>query len=157
MFQFFGLEDLRIDNLENGDQAFVVDYANHGDYFDILYYIKTKDGQKGVIGERGLALTTRKETKAKTIQDRFDEFHSKNPHVYTRLVEMARRWKTMTGESKVGIGMLFEVLRWDSGTKVATQEPFKLSNDFRSRYSRLIMENEPDLRGVFNTRQLEAV
>lgn len=33
-------------------------------------------------------------------------------------------------------------------------EPFKLNNDFRSRYTRLLMQQEPELQGFFETRTL---
>jgi hypothetical protein len=56
----------------------------------------------------------------------------------------------------MGIGHLVEILRWKTNT--ATQDPsadFKISNDYRSRYSRLIEEREPDLKGYFTMRGLE--
>ena len=31
---------------------------------------------------------------------------------------------------------------------------FKLNDHYTSRYARLIMEREPDLRGIFRTRKL---
>jgi hypothetical protein len=36
-----------------------------------------------------------------------------------------------------------------------TDEEYKLSNDYRSRYARLIMEENEDLRGFFRTRALQ--
>jgi len=49
--------------------------------------------------------------------------------------------------------MLFEVLRWNYYLEVDQgEEEFKLSNDFRAPYARLIMQQELDLADAFNTR-----
>ena len=53
----------------------------------------------------------------------------------------------------MGIAMLFEVLRWNYYLNIDMgEEEFKLSNDFRAPYARLIMESEPDLNDVFQIR-----
>src|SRR6476646_2154736 len=78
-----------------------------------------------------------------TIQARFEKFHATNPHIYARLVEAARRLMA-AGKSKIGIGHLVEdVVRW-AEERTFTGENYKISNDYRSRYARLIMEQEPD-------------
>lgn len=87
-----------------------------------------------------------------TIQDRFERFHEANGWVYDALVSLARDYIS-GGRTRLGIGMLFERLRWDYN-RSTTGDPFKLSNDYRSRYSRLIMANEHELEGVFATREL---
>ncbi|MCL6455085.1 MAG: hypothetical protein K6T78_15875 [Alicyclobacillus sp.] len=53
-----------------------------------------------------------------TLDDKFQQYHEDNPHVYETLVRLARRMKA------------------------------------RSRYARLIMDQEPDLAGIFETREL---
>ena len=87
------------------------------------------------------------------IEGAFWAFHRDNPHVYARLVVLARAWKERRGGAKLGMGMLFEVLRWDVAMRT-TGEDFKLNNNVRSYYARLIMAREPDLDGVFEIRQL---
>lgn len=90
-----------------------------------------------------------------TIQARFEEFHRANPHIYVRLVEAARRLK-QEGKTKIGIGHLVEeVIRW-SEERTFTGENYKISNDYRSRYARKIMEEESDLAGMFEVRPLES-
>jgi hypothetical protein len=87
---------------------------------------------------------------ASTIRERFDHFHGENPHVYDRLVSLARRWaKRRPGRQS--IAMLFEVLRFETGL-TTTDDPYKLNNDYRAHYSRMMMEREEDLRGLFETR-----
>lgn len=82
----------------------------------------------------------------------FAEFHRSNPHVYQRLAEMARQL-VARGHKRIGIGMLFEVLRWQSAIET-TGDEFRLNNNYRSRYARLLMDREPDLAGVFELREL---
>lgn len=81
---------------------------------------------------------------------RFAEFHAKNPHVYAELAMLARRAKR-TGAAKIGIGQLYEVLRWRH--MLATRgDEYLLNNDWRAGYARLLMQ-EPDLAGMFETRR----
>ena len=89
-----------------------------------------------------------------TIQEHFEEFHALNPWVYYRLVAMARSWKAR-GHKKIGIATLVETLRWQYGM-ATTGDDFYLNNNFRSRYSRKIMAENPDLEGIFDTRELTA-
>jgi hypothetical protein len=95
------------------------------------------------------------EEKGTSIYSRFKKFHANNPHVYENLVRMARefRRKGSNHNRKLGIGMLYEVLRWNYYLSTEGEEEFKLSNDFRAVYARKIMENEPDLSDAFNTKQ----
>tara|TARA_A100001015_G_scaffold313061_1_gene419453 strand:+ start:267 stop:581 length:315 start_codon:yes stop_codon:yes gene_type:complete len=92
----------------------------------------------------------------KTIRQRFYVFHTENPHVYRALVRLARELAGQ-GHRRLGMKMLFEVLRWQSMiTTVNTDgSGFKLSNDYTAYYSRLIMSQEPDLQGIFKTKELQ--
>jgi len=54
---------------------------------------------------------------------------------------------------KLGIGQLFEVLRWNRLIRTNAQD-FKLNNNLRAYYSREMMRNEPDLVGLFDTRKV---
>lgn len=89
-----------------------------------------------------------------SIQEQFALFHARNPHIYRLLVGLAREW-VEAGHERCGIGMLFEVLRFRRGVHTSGDD-FKLNNNYRSRYSRLIESEEPDLAGLFETRELRA-
>lgn len=84
---------------------------------------------------------------------RFSEFHRENPDVYRELVKLARKLRDR-GHAHYGIGALFEVVRFHRALET-TDAVYKLNNNHRSRYARLIMEQEPDLRGFFETRELK--
>lgn len=88
------------------------------------------------------------------LSERFTIFHYKNPKVYEMLVRLARR-AVATGKQRIGIGMLWEVMRWEMWLETSGDD-FKLNNSFRSRYARLIMKTCPDLAEVFETRKLKS-
>jgi hypothetical protein len=94
------------------------------------------------------------EPKEVSIYARFLKFHHNNPEVYNNLVRLAREFRMgINSNRKMGIAMLFEVLRWNYYLNVAFgEEEFKLSNDFRAPYARMIMLREPDLADAFNTK-----
>jgi hypothetical protein len=88
------------------------------------------------------------------IEQSFIEFHVKNPEVYAQLVHLARQWVN-AGGAKLGIATLFEKLRWEWHVAGLTDsDGYKLNNNYRSLYARKIMNNEPDLNGVFEIRSL---
>lgn len=83
---------------------------------------------------------------------RFRAFHAENPEVYRELRDLALA-AVRSGRRRVGMKQLFEVLRWNRGL-VTTGDEFRLNNNYTSRYARLLMEQEPSLTGVFETRAL---
>lgn len=90
-----------------------------------------------------------------TSSEQFEQFHADNPRVYTVLVGLAREWVRRTGQHKLGIATLFERARWEIA--IATNDPdFKLNNNYRAYYARLIMLQESDLQGMFELRQSAA-
>lgn len=89
-----------------------------------------------------------------TIQEAFDRFHQANPWVAVELRGMALDLVD-AGHERVGIGMLFEVLRWRyMRATTDTSSTFRLNNNYRSRYARLLADECPALDGVFETRRL---
>lgn len=91
-----------------------------------------------------------------TIEERFRRFHAENPHIYFELCRLARDAKRQ-GRKRVGIGMLWEVMRWNLWARTErADDRFKLNNNYRSRYSRMIQDRESDLEGLFETRALTA-
>lgn len=92
-----------------------------------------------------------------TIKKSFSDFHESNPHVYDDLVRMCRKFRSRGNTGRIGIGMLFEVLRWNSHVStIRDKSDFKLNNNFRSRYARLIMKENPDLRDIFQLREIRS-
>ena len=86
------------------------------------------------------------------IERDFNDFHAAHPEVYVQLVRLARSWQA-NGSAKLGIATLFEVLRWNSHMNPAKDGGYKLNNNYRALYARLIMNKEPDLKGIFDVRE----
>ena len=85
---------------------------------------------------------------------RFHEFHRDNPDVYRELMHLVRE-AMRRGRKKMGIKMLWEVVRWNRFLRT-NDEQYKLNNNYHSRYARLIMQKEPGLAGIFDTRELKS-
>ena len=84
------------------------------------------------------------------IEANFAKFHRENPAVYAELVKISRSLKER-GREHYGIGALFEVIRFHRA--IQTNDPdFKLNNNYRALYARMIMDQEPDLSDFFATR-----
>jgi hypothetical protein len=94
------------------------------------------------------------DTVAATRLDRaFNEFHAANPKVYEKLRELSLDLRRR-GHQRAGIGMLWEVMRWQTIIETSSDDGFKLNNNLRSRYARMLMDNEPELDGFFEIREL---
>ena len=83
-------------------------------------------------------------------EQRFMEFHEANPHVYDELLRICR-FVRGRGVQRWGIAACFERLRWLSQFEVQGDDPYRLNNNFRAWYSRLL-NNEPGLEGLFEVR-----
>ena len=87
------------------------------------------------------------------IDARFRAFIHENPHVVTRVIALAREWKT-AGHDRCSMELIFARLRWDEGIATATTDGLRLNDHFTSRMSRHVMNICPDLDGLFSTRTL---
>jgi hypothetical protein len=94
-----------------------------------------------------------------TIEEQFQSFHAAHPEVYDHLRKLALRM-VRRGHKRLGIGMLWEVLRWRTMLGARPDEDdgqgWKLNNNYRSRYARLLADQVPELADVFHTRELTA-
>jgi hypothetical protein len=85
------------------------------------------------------------------MQAEFEQFHRDNPGVYSSLVELCRLARDR-GIARWGIGRLWEVLRWNAAMQTDAVD-YKLNNNHRAFYARMIMEREGDLAEFFETRR----
>lgn len=93
--------------------------------------------------------------KGMTIQEQFEEFHRLNPALYKEIVRRARALKRV-GFKFYGISPLIEVARYHLHVRFKRTDEFKINNNHKSRYARLIMKQERDLDGFFKLRKLTA-
>lgn len=94
------------------------------------------------------------EIKPSAIDQAFWDFHRENPQIYKKLVEMTERAK-YSGRRKIGMKMLFEVIRWEHLVHTRSDD-FALNNNYTSRYVRLIEEKNPELANMFEKRTIKS-
>jgi len=87
-----------------------------------------------------------------SLQERFAQFHAANPHIYDMLVALARKMKAKKTMRQWSIYAAYELVRYQWNSKTRSFDNYKLPNEFRPLYSRLIMEQEPDLKGFFRIK-----
>jgi hypothetical protein len=92
--------------------------------------------------------------KKKTLWERWTIYHEANPHVLTTLTEMAFK-SSRAGQRNIGIAMLIEVLRWKTNVETVQTDGFKIADPLAAVYARVIMQNNPELRGIFKLKQSE--
>lgn len=84
------------------------------------------------------------------IERQFVEFHRENPQVYDevkrRALELYR-----AGARRVGVALIFEAMRYDHLIRTRG-EKFKMNNNYRALYARLLLAELPMLDGVVETR-----
>lgn len=89
------------------------------------------------------------------IVEDFENFHRNNPHVYEVLVRLTRQWVSRFGREHTGIARIYEAARWEIA--MSTDDPtFKINNNYKAFYARLIMRREKDLDGLFKLRKSAA-
>jgi hypothetical protein len=91
---------------------------------------------------------------APTDWDAFMAYHEANPHIYEALRLFALE-AVRAGRTHLGINMLHERVRWYTNIE-SNREPWKLNNNYRPYYARLLAESERELRGLFETRTAKA-
>jgi hypothetical protein len=88
-----------------------------------------------------------------TMAERFEAFHRRNPQVIYALTSVARDLKRQ-GFRTASINLLFERLRWLYAVKTHGDH-YRLNNNYRAFYARLIMAAYPDLGDFFRVREQE--
>jgi hypothetical protein len=86
---------------------------------------------------------------------RFWKFHRDNPYVYKMLKKYSLDMRKK-GIDRWGIGGLFEVLRWDVVMHTKDNSEYKLCNDYRAFYARLLIRQNSMLEGFFVLRESAA-
>ena len=90
-----------------------------------------------------------------SIQERFELFHKLNPWVLTALERLA--CAEMQSGFRTSVDYLVHQLRWHYRRTIADpKSDFRISNDYTSRYARLLLEKNPSLRHIITTKALKS-
>ena len=84
----------------------------------------------------------------------FKQNHKERPEIYDTIVAECRNWRDNYGLKKIGIAFIWERLRYIYVIKKRLGEEFKLNNNYKGAYARVVMYNEPDLKDFITTRDL---
>jgi hypothetical protein len=84
------------------------------------------------------------------MQEKFDKFHSENPHIYSLMSKYAHQL-LHAGKKKLSISLIAERVRWDSAVSTVG-DSYKLNNNYSALYSRKLENDYPELRGMFGKR-----
>ena len=88
----------------------------------------------------------------KSLKDKFDEFHSNNPQVYSNF--KAYTFKAIrAGLKQYSAWAIINRMRWESEVETGGNR-FKLPNDFIALYARKFAEDHPEHSGFFRTKQM---
>ena len=85
----------------------------------------------------------------KTIED-FKKFHTENPQVYIEFRRLSHAMKN-TGRKKYSVDAIIHVVRWNLNIQT-TGKTFKINNNIRSIYGRLLAYYEPEFLDFFEFR-----
>ena len=80
------------------------------------------------------------------------EFRAQNPHVWAAFVELTVEMLAV-GHRKLGVELIFNVIRWKTMLKSVDDTGFKLNSNYKTEFSRMFMAEYPQYGAVFNTRE----
>lgn len=86
-----------------------------------------------------------------SIDERWNAFAARNPHVLEGALQIARAWLDR-GDEYISAKAIMENLRI-AKHKVTGDGGYKLNNDFTAPMARWLVQNEPRLEGVIRFRE----
>lgn len=87
-----------------------------------------------------------------SLDDRYAVWLAANPNVLAAAESLVAEWLDK-GHTRVGIGMVAEVLRYRTGIQSAASE-WKIDNSMRSRLARTLIDLHPTWADAFELRAL---
>lgn len=86
------------------------------------------------------------------IQEAFAKFHQANPHIYDELEARCLQLQHNPRAKRIGIALLFESMRFDHLVD-SIGDDYKLNNNYRALYARLLIHRQPWLASRLETRE----
>jgi len=91
-----------------------------------------------------------------TKEEKFNAFHLANPHVFTAL-ETATSELIRSGHNRIGIDWLIAIVRWENRSATTDAHSiYKINNDYKPRYARLLRQRHPEWSEVIVIRELRS-
>ncbi len=94
-----------------------------------------------------------------TIQQRFEAWLEAEPRTWALIREYAYQylevWLRRENGRRIGIDLIVSRVRWECEVQRAFDEPFKINNDFRSRISRKLIDEDKRFAELFEIREVK--
>lgn len=87
-----------------------------------------------------------------SVLQRFKTYHKKNPQVFNRFSALAFQMKN-TGRKVYSAETIINVMRWHTDLET-NGEAFKINNDFKPLYARLLIYHYPEFDGFFKLKKV---
>lgn len=88
---------------------------------------------------------------AQHIVRKFSKYHVENPRVFELFKKYSYQLKN-SGVKHYGVGAIMERIRWHIAVET-TGDEFKINNNYRSCYARLLITKDPWFETFFKTRR----
>lgn len=82
----------------------------------------------------------------------FWKYHEENPKVFKLFEQFANQLRS-AGRKHYGVGSITERIRWHFAVET-TGDEFKINNNYRSCYARLLILKDPTFEGFFELRRM---
>ena len=92
----------------------------------------------------------------RTVQERFDDFHQRNPRVYELFCKHVRD-AIAAGKKKVSSKMIINVIRWNFYLETDSDDSFKINDRYTAYYARQYIKDNPETRELFELRAIRKV
>lgn len=86
--------------------------------------------------------------------ERFLDFHNENPQVAQMIVSELHR-AIIANIKKVSIKTIIGKIRWDMTISTHSHDGFKINDAYTSLYARLILEDYPHFKSLFECREVK--
>lgn len=91
-----------------------------------------------------------------TLDERFQAYHEAHPEVFAAFKRLATDL-LRRGRQHYGAGAIFEVIRYEQALRGGVDDDgFKINNDYRSRYARKLIAEDPRFANFFELRKLHS-
>lgn len=81
----------------------------------------------------------------------FEKFHAENPHIFDLFKKFAVYVRSK-GYRNYSAKVIFERIRWHVNVETSDKE-FKINNNYKAYYTRLLEDVDPRFVGFFRKRQ----
>lgn len=100
--------------------------------------------------------TKRRIQSARNLCAKFYRYHKRNPQVAEWFLKAAQSLQQEEHRSRYAISAITERIRWDIRAGIIKTEGFRISNDIRACYARLVLMRDPNLCGLFALKHSNA-